>query len=590
MDEENLWDAEEIPIENPGSYGLGYCIGAPASEVLSVKIPLGQRHTCEVYGVIVIEDKDGNTYELYSRDVDDPETLTPALNTLSLAMPIECLVSNNWAFMRMHLQDKADDSVIVQQCLGLDKVTAKDDYNRVKVQQVGASALVSYASFSTAVLAVVEVTLVKRNHVPNAADLYGTIVARYGNTYGKKYPGIVLFNEPLNQPVRAVSDIPIKLSRDVLVVPAYSFVRIDVHLSDTKQQDFNGYADFPALHHNYFKKLVVETKDFVIQVEVQWSHPYRLENHDENRFKRPKISSDQHLSLTLTRGPVLRKHNLRPYELVEVFTLKIDHDSNNVIDIYGRMGISDHCMSCEVFNRNETNPVTLSTNCNTIPIIGPRRSFDGPLSLTMGLMLRDVQGRIFIQGDLSWYYDSVNRPISWYDRRISAVFFGVHGYATVFYTVFSEAVQAFVKVSFMSDGHPDVSHHVYGTIVARYSNEDYDERYSTEYEKAYYQSVLFKEARGNSLELKSGCRMPLLKSMVAVPADASLIVDVDLYASSTLDECSEERLEKVVGFGTIAGAYNTQVIQSKSHRIEISVEWIDYFELFKSQEKSWVNK
>ncbi|KAK9678028.1 hypothetical protein RND81_11G183100 [Saponaria officinalis] len=596
MTDYDIWDAKEIPIENekwlfqlktPGM-SVFHTLAAPASELFSVRVSptyFGQRHSCEIYGTILLRDRDGSSYELYSRTPDDAQTLTPEHNVVSLDMPVECLLSTTWWLMCVTLKDKALDTVIADDVLPFHNVIYNNEYNGVNVLEFADDSIfVTYAAFLAAVVAVVDIILIKKDNSvpPPAADLYGKIVARCGNTYGQKYPGTMLFDRPSSQSIKASSNTSIELSRDVVVVPAYSFLRIDLHLSLHQLEDISGHAEFLAESLRFGDDVDIHGNDFIIRVKVLWFHPYEMKKPIvEPPFKRPEISTE------LQAHDVTRDHSLpEVHELVEVFTLMIHHNTYYTLKMCGELRVRDNFSRFMLFNRNETNPLIFSKNEETIPIDASRRCFSMCENFYMGLDLRDVEGRVLIEGDIIWAENVVQKPISWwYDRRICSVIRGIHGYAAVFYTIFSEARQAEVKVSFKCDDYPDVSHCVHGTVVARRSNEIY----STEHDIAYYQSVLF---RGKFSELKSGFTLPLSKSVVAVPIDSFLTVCVDLYATPLSHEVPQEYatplshevpqecLKQDIDFQIIPGSKR---IQGKNHSIEVSVEWSDLRKLFSEE-------
>ncbi|KAK9723706.1 hypothetical protein RND81_05G019300 [Saponaria officinalis] len=495
-------------------------------------------------------------------------------------MPPECAVSDSWACMRICLRDRFDDSLIVDDAFAIDNVGKQDDFPQVKAHQVsgvGGSVTVTYAAFSTALLAALDIRLIKNNIVYGTPaenpNLYGRIVAHYGNTYGVKYPGIMIFNDRPTECIEVAPNSPIELSRDVVVVPAYSFLRVDVDLSDslTNKLVVKGKVDFFATHRCTFRK-DIPGENFLIRVNLKWLHPYELEYLVEKPSKCRKISSDQQPNSALTSG-ISRAPSLVHcfgVPLTEVFTVMIAHKSSSALKICGKMVIQDSRMRHVVFDRNELNPESLCAENKIIPIEGPPKCLSGSGIWGMALDFWDVQGRVSIKGDISWSYSHLAPPISWYGRRLCSVSRGVQGYAAVFYTIFSEAVQALVKASFISSA--DVSHRIYGDIVGRYSNDEY----LTKYEKTYYQSILFKKSRGNTYDLKSGSILPLLKNTVAVPIAAYLIVEVNLCASQ--DGLPEEDVKGIATFNLgdldpVTRGSPVKKIDGKNCHIELSVEW-----------------
>ncbi|XP_074307494.1 uncharacterized protein LOC141642553 [Silene latifolia] len=549
---------KEIPVKNEKWFDhlkkqpyLRHVLAAPSSELFYVAVEhkyFGNRDKIEIYGTITISDEDGTPYQVYCRDSDYPETLTPQHNLLSLDMPAECLVSTSWSHISLNLKDKAGDGVIVEKDLYFDKLTDINQYNKVR-QLAYSPVLVTYVAFPAAVVAILKITLIKKNDsaAPVPLNLSGKIIARCGNTYGHKYPGILLLNHVSNQPIEA--NDPIELGRDVVVVPGYSFLRIDFQLSqhDPHQQDINCCVDFFATH--LFKEdRYIEAQNFVVHFNVRWFHPYQL---------KPE-----------TRQPFRENFSCNPwYYLMEVYTVMIHHDTNSELEITGRIGIRDGLASLLLFDRKGLNPLKISGNEETLSIDVKSRCFLMSDYLSMGLKFKDVEGRVFIRGQISWSEYCVENPMSWYDKRACSIIRGVHGYATVFYTIFSNAVQAKVKISFECNGYPDARHCLDGSVVARHSNGTY----LTEHDKAYYQSVLF---RGKSSDLESGCTLPLSKSLVAVPSGAVLMVAVNLHARLLSPEHQlEQDLKLDVCFNS--GSVKQQIIERGNYSIKVSVRWSD---------------
>ncbi|XP_074307569.1 uncharacterized protein LOC141642623 [Silene latifolia] len=565
---------KEIPIKNkdwllhlntPGSY-LSSAIGAPFSELFSVGVLpesnyFEQRDTLEIYGSITLYDENNNTYQLYHRSSDDPQTLTPQNNLLSLGMPAECLVSTCWTHIFLSLADKTDNSVIVRKALSFDKLTDINQYNKVGTLSYN-SVFVTYAAFPTAVMAILEITLIKTNDsAPTPLNLSGKITARCGNTYGSKYPGIVLLNRLSNQSFEAVSNVPILLPRDVVVVPAYSFLRINLHLCQLdlpQQQDIICQEDFLA-DSVYVRDTV--SNDFVVRFKVVWCHPHQLWDETGQLFDLPKIFTE--LQLDDFSG----KHF--PRSLVEVYTVVIHHNTNRELEIFGTVAIRDSNSRFLLFDRDELNPVKYSGKEEIIPIEVKWRCLNMTEYLAMGVKLKDVKGEVLIEGEISWSSDNVKKPMSWYDERICSVIRGVNGYAEVFYIIFSEAVQAKLRILFKCNGYPDVTHRLSGSVVATHSNETY----LTEHEKAYYQSVLYRGNSSSNLQLQSGCALPLSKSVVAVPIDAVLTVAIDLNASPLSPGLSQAHLKSDVSFNL--GSDTRRIIEHNNCSIVVSLEWSD---------------
>ncbi|XP_074281793.1 uncharacterized protein LOC141606531 isoform X2 [Silene latifolia] len=153
-------------------------------------------------------------------------------------------------------------------------------------------------------------------------------------------------------------------------------------------------------------------------------------------------------------------------------------------------------------------------------------------------------------------------------RRFCSVVRGDNGYATVHYQMFSLAFEAWVEVKLFFDGKPpDIPINLHGTLFGRCSGEDF----STSYQKKYYMSRLFDQPRDRAVELKSGSKIALLKSIVVVPNKSSLIIEAKLDTfgidgvAETICGMAEFKIDKC---NTIV-----ETIRGERCSIEISVKY-----------------
>ncbi|XP_074304240.1 uncharacterized protein LOC141638954 [Silene latifolia] len=333
-----------------------------------------------------------------------------------------------------------------------------------------------------------------------------------------------------------------------------------------QQDDITCQADFLARHLHTVECDIVANNDFVVRFNVYWCHPLQLKDEFKQPSECPKISTD------------IQVHEVRRTvrSLLEVYTVMVHHDTNKELKICGKMLVCDNWTGFLYFDRKMLNPVILSGNVETIPINVKRRCLNLSEYLAMGIRLKDVEGRVLIEGEISWNDYKAKEPISWYDKRICSVIRGKHGYAAVFYSIFSKARQAEVKISFECAEYPDVRYSLDGSIVAGHSKGTY----LTEYDKACYQSVLF---RGNSSDLQSGCTVPLSKSVVAVPIDAFLTVVINLYASPLSPELPKEHLTSNVTFNMVP---DVKPIKEGNCIIKVCLEWSDFPKLISEERNS----
>ncbi|KAH9612257.1 hypothetical protein KSS87_018772, partial [Heliosperma pusillum] len=374
-------------------------------------------------------------------------------------------------------------------------------------------------------------------------NLSGSIIARCGNTYGQKYPGIVLLETLSNQPIETSSNNPIDLSRDVLVVPAYSFLRINLHLSQHllgQQEDIICQEEFLAGHLYNKDVRDIKVKDFVVRFYVEWCHPYELKNDSKESFTGLQLHNYSLLKPGNEIGPLL-----------EVYSVMIHHNTDCKL-IHGSLTIIDPCSISSL-----SFPLTYSGCEKKIPIGAMMHCLYTSEYFSMRLELKDNEGKVLVEGGISWTDSLVEQPMSWYDKRICSVIRGVHGYAAVFYTIFSKAIEVVIRVSVESSGYHDVKHCFSGSVVARPGT------YLSVHDKTYYERVLF---QGNC----SDVRLPyfLGEFSTAMPIEAALIVGVDISVSPCLPVAI---LKEDLTFDMAPAIQRRRIIHN-GHCVEVSVQ------------------
>ncbi|XP_074284105.1 uncharacterized protein LOC141608661 [Silene latifolia] len=156
------------------------------------------------------------------------------------------------------------------------------------------------------------------------------------------------------------------------------------------------------------------------------------------------------------------------------------------------------------------------------------------------------------------------------ERRLCSIVPGKHGYAAVHFEVFDNAFEAFVDVKlFAANGDLDIPTSLYGTLVACYSGHNY----STSYEKLYYKSRLIDRPVDSAVESKTGSEIPMLKSIVVVPARSSLIIEANLnaFGINNVVQSIDGKAEFEINMrDTIS-----KIIRGQDYGIEISVKFTD---------------
>ncbi|KAK9734574.1 hypothetical protein RND81_04G149200 [Saponaria officinalis] len=275
---------ELIPKIEDRYYGTSV---TPLVQVFSVCISTNfdDGKPCEIYGSIRALEGLVPRFDLYNRDPDDSETIWKD-GTLSLIGPVgEAIIPSLSTSLDFCVKDRIRGVEVVKGSLSLDPVS-EDSYDRPLrsvVPGVHGDVYVYYVVFRFAMYATVQVLINENETVDkncNAVDIYGSIVTGYEN--GSKYCSgdeevkeleTRLFDKPPNQPLRVVLGTPMGLSRNVVVVPAYTSLTIDVNLWDSNGKIAAGCLLYPA-HLLSDNSQYIRTQNACVEVRVRWHHAY----------------------------------------------------------------------------------------------------------------------------------------------------------------------------------------------------------------------------------------------------------------------------------------------------------------------------
>ncbi|KNA12893.1 hypothetical protein SOVF_121300 isoform B [Spinacia oleracea] len=243
--------------------------------------------------------------------------------------------------------------------------------------------------------------------------------------------------------------------------------------------------------------------------------------------------------------------------LVEIFSISVPLPRDQCWKLYGLVHCYDLFHSYDLFSCKEEEKekyTELSYSRNTLLLQEPCSSYIGG-QFGVSIILKNDQGSEISKGWIDWndYQASI-----WYNRRVCSIIPGKIGFAAVHYTIFSDAVQAGVKVVLKSnDG---VSRTIRGKIFARYSGYTYQ----AYYEKKYYKSKLYEDC----VEVRDGERLPLLKPVVSVPKDGSLVLEIYIQVGKIGKNLKGgEYLKGEITFKAFESDYFNPVIQSSQQVI-----------------------
>ncbi|XP_074294953.1 uncharacterized protein LOC141622833 [Silene latifolia] len=494
----------------------------------------------EINGSIRVLEGSCPRFDLYNRDPKDSETIWKD-GTLSLIGPNETFVVPSLSTkLELRLYDRLRGVELVAGKLSLDS----DSDNRLQKGEVEGAhgiAFVYYAVFPFALQGAVQVTVDKNNDDDsdkncNAADIYGSIVTGYEN--GKAYCSAdedvkkletQLFNMPAHRPLRVVVGTPITLSRNVVAVPAYSSLTIKLELWDSNGKIADDFLRFPAYllaeHPSY-----IRTQYACVTVQVQWYHAYVYLYKDQilsiNDPERTLKMGMESSGSRHVQPPILpREINPLYYgtHKVDVFSVFVGGIAGKITALCGAIIVNDGGDYFTLYNRDDNCAERLSDNSLASVDVNYRAVRNHTFGLI--LHLRDPVGKLEVsRGSFGWNDCTVGQYVQGDNRRFCSVVRGDDGYAAVHYQMFSFAFEAWVEVNLFSDGNPDIPINLHGTLFGRCSGDDY----STSYQKKYYTSRLFDQPRDRSVAMKSGSKLALLKSIVVVPNESSLIIEAKL--------------------------------------------------------------
>ncbi|KAK9734577.1 hypothetical protein RND81_04G149400 [Saponaria officinalis] len=552
---------------------------------------------CEIYGSIRALEGPVPRFDLYDRDPDDSETVWKD-GTLSLIGPVDgAIIPSLSTSLDFCVKERIRGVEVVKGSLSLDPVS-EDSYDRLLrgvVQGVHGDVYVYYVIFQFAVYATVQVLVTENENVDKnckAADIYGSIVTGYEN--GRKYcsgdeevKGLEtrFFDKPANQPLRVVLGTPMGLSRNVVVVPAYTSLTIDVNLWDSNGKIAGGSLLFPA-HLGSDSSQYIRTQNACVEVRVRWCHAYfyLLKGSKEEYWSQDiyvieceemqKNPKDKQCSTSSVPRSITSTSSQARYcgrDKVEVFTVFIGGITEKIHALCGTIIVDDGADKFSIYKRDESSCELLPDHGLAGIEVNYRAIDNSEFSITLNL--RDpIRNLEVSRGYLGW---SVGRTegnnMVWYEKRVCTVIRGKDGFAAVHYTIFDSAFEAFVEIKLFASGDSDHPIHLYGSLIASYSGCDY----STSYQKKYYRSRLFDRPRDKSLELKTGFKIDLVKSMVksivAVPFKHSLIIEADLSTVGIdgVVETISGKTDFEIDFLTRV----TRIIQGKHYRIEVFVKF-----------------
>lgn len=562
----------------------------------------------EVYGVVSVTDEEGTTFDVYNRQKDHPE-LIPLGGSLSISGRHCGVISLSTTLkVKVDLRDRAQDLVIAEGLFYMSYRTT-DDFDQLRVEHVHGEqccfAAVRCITFEHALVATVGICCQKKDdRFDRAANIYGSIIASYGDNYrcsirdnvsfnggansvcfdGKKvsdvhkeYTSCVLFHKSIDQAARVKFETHIPLNRRVVAVPAFTSLVIEVNLFEC---DGDAYSPFVSgvleFYGDMFPTERVSGPKGVIEVFVAWPSAYIQLALLTDLLLKPtglidvsKFDEQRKMLqfLSYLQSPLAAKVGWESKRLgsplVEVFSISVHPFQGEIRNLYGSITISDLLGDYYMFNRDDKSPA------KALSIVWPPCSIVAP-EFEMIFDLKDDKGQI-IYGYLTWSFYSISIPLSWYHKRLCSIIRGRYVYAAVHYVLLTDAFQGTLKISLCGNNSSGICPNIWGKVCAYYN----DYKYSTCYERENYQSVLFDQREEDSLRLTCGSELPLSRYALSVPTDSYLIIEAELWATSSRTEVPEP----VRGIAKVKGERNgkfkeviPQNCGAQNYHLEVYVE------------------
>ncbi|KAL2942139.1 Flagellar motor switch protein FliN [Bienertia sinuspersici] len=583
----------------------------PLIEVYSVEI-FPDSYPCQIYGDIYVynEDDPEETYTLYERDSTHPEDIYVE-GQLLMITGFDVPLSMPNPVMNVRLKKAPDEGVFVSSMDHLDVTAPNYDQDRsYECRGELGYVKVNYIAMLFGVVAELSLRLnlvypgvaekLKEPSRIEASDkdfpIYGTIVARYGKTYGhttcdSSVRCFTLLKIPENGSVplcfikNNTESACLSLTRELVAVPAYSSLTVEVDLKES-------YTNKEFLHG----KLISRASRWSPRLNVGVRCPANV--WAENaclclRWLDPSVDFGSPYSLfiedKLASMSLDRRENLAGWSdrviMLEVYSVLIGRENRADLSVFGDVIVvhSNSSHHLFIFKRDDKNAEKLVNGAELLSITIPEFMMaDDYFSLFT--QLKDANNHFAIPyGGVHFNTMKYESDDYKFDKLLCSVIEGEGGFVAVHYTVFSTAVGVEVKCAVICKSF-DVAN-VYGEIRAWNDMFDYS---SFKDDLKYYSKTLFEKSEKDNVDffrkvalkkeeesLTDGGKtnhVEFSTSYVAMPIGGyTLFLDVDLYASSHLGR-REDRLKDTLKFKL--GDSSPMIITGEDFDILINLKMI----------------
>ncbi|WOH10785.1 hypothetical protein DCAR_0730257 [Daucus carota subsp. sativus] len=572
----------------------------PLFEVGSVHIDNNQSNefsSIEIYGTIVLIDDHGNEFYIFDckhrndakSHVLDPKTPTSLIlqNFQPRGVPSKfCLLFQ----LKRRLCGAAEEDIVIFDDYKYIDCTDEVLYDKPQVHvfdsdKGGSIITVTCTIFQCALLAEVGIVVEKTGKCGSGVDesgvaeITGSIVAVTRGLSDDMVPNVRTLLAVSCEKFNFGNYTPLSS----LAVPAYSSVEFRGQLS-VNRQDLSSVLTFePCNEINIFHEKQIGRRPYRIRMIVFWKHGAtslpegNVLEYYAKASETPFTDQRPTSKILETENVVVRQYfkdlkwdrdDFFPTELLEIFSISVCayDQGDSAFSLRGKVKCYD-CRGCLSIFDSDTGGIFTSTSSDIVKLVPDLgRGFVGShLGIVTELM--DNQGREISFGSATYDFDTIK---VWRDKRICSVIRGQNGFAAVHYTIFSDAV--LVKLSFEAmynfQSSVAIGCKVHGSINTWYINFNY----STHYAKKYYRSTLFEKEECDAVNLAGGEKIPLSKSVVAVPVYGLLVVEAIVYAQNGKHR-EELKFKK-----TFSPAEDQRVIAEsrlgKSFGLFMDVEWV----------------
>ncbi|KAK1391247.1 hypothetical protein POM88_010303 [Heracleum sosnowskyi] len=589
-------------VDNYSEFKLGvpqdHCRATPLFDVASVRIDSNQfkgLKYVKIYGTIVLIDDHGNEFYIFDcKNRDDAKTLildqkTPTCVVLQNFQPRGvpgkfCLLFQ----LKRRLHGDANEDIVIfddYKYIDCTEQVLYDKPQEVVFHNDQSFITVTYTIFQCALLAEVGIIVEKtdKDDESGVAGITGGIVAL---TRGLSDDNVCTLLDVSYEKFDFGNYTPLS----TLAVPAYSSLEFQGQLCVNGEELSCGLIFEPFTLDNIFHEKQIGGRQYRIRVIVFWmpgaislTEGELLEYYvkaSETPFTKNQRPTSKLLE---TNNAYYIQPDVRQYlddleldvnylstELLEIFSISVcAYDQDNcpegkTFSLKGKVECFDCIGSLCIFDSDSEGVSTSGDIVKLVPDLG--RGFVGS-TLKIVTDLKDNQGREVSFGSAIYNFHNIEL---WRDKLICSVIRGQNGFAAVHYSIFTDAILAklSLKVVYNFESGGATGCKVYGSVDTSYSNFNY----STHYAKKYYRSTLFEKKESDALELAGGEKVPLSKSVVAVPVYGLLVVEAIVYAKN---DKHSEKLEFKETFSPAGAAIEKSVKKSRpgSFSLFMDVEW-----------------